>query len=102
MITVRELNSNGDIKITNNYTIPRRDFVQRPKCVGKLMEKTTYEVCIVANITGRTGEEIDCFDSFVRTLEVDTVDVSNCAQPTTIEVGSRLEDSSSSSGGEWM
>ena len=98
VITVRELNSNGDIKITNNYTVPPRDFVQRSKCVGKLMVETTYEVCIVANISGRSGEEIHCFDSMVLTLEEDLGNVEGCAQPTTVEIGSRLEDSGDSGG----
>ena len=99
VIRVSEIGSSGDVKVVNNYTVPRRDFVILSKCVGRLMMKTTYKVCIVANISSRVGKEIDCYDPVVNTLEEDTVDVSNCAQQTTaVEVRDQLENSSSSGG----
>ena len=99
VIRVSEIGSSGNVKVVNNYTVPRRDFVVLCKCVGRLMTKTTYDVCIVANISSRVGEEIDCYDPVVITLEEDREDVSTCAQQTTVvEVSDRLEDSSSSGG----
>ena len=83
MISVREIISpGGEVKVTRNYTVPEANFAQLSMCVGGLTLKTTYEVCVVANISSRVGEEIDCDGSLVRTLEEETIDVSSCAAVT--------------------
>ena len=75
-----------------NYTVPGTESSRRSLCVGGLTLKTTYEVCIVANVSGR-AEESDCAAMLVRTLEEDTMDVSSCVLPTS--------GYSQSSGGKW-
>ena len=102
VIRLSEIDSSGVIKVIKNYTVPSGGFSRLFMCVGELTLKTTYEICIVANTSGRASEEMDCYESVVRTLEEDARDVSSCAAPTAMEQGSPGPSAEPSNGGEYL